>query len=122
MSLYNISNYFFLSRFPKDQELRDQWVAAMRRENYTPSKSAVLCSIHFLEQDLDRTSLCVVRVREGAIPKVFEAFPPLKRNTSQRKPPVKRLKLEPSTSKVTEPAIDSPSKLDEKTTHRSNEI
>ena len=86
-------------------------MAAVRRENYTPSKSAVLCSSHFLEQDLDRTSLCCVRVREGAIPKVFEAFPThLKRKTIQRKPPAKRLKLEPSTSKVTEPAVeDSPS-------------
>ena len=69
-------------------------MAAVRRENYTPSKSAVLCSSHFLEQDLDRTSLCCVRVREGAIPKVFEAFPThLKRKTIQRKPPAKRLKL-----------------------------
>jgi hypothetical protein len=31
-------------RFPSNPETRKHWIAAVRRENFTPSKSAVLCS------------------------------------------------------------------------------
>ncbi|ELU11442.1 hypothetical protein CAPTEDRAFT_193843 [Capitella teleta] len=61
-------------KFPRCPGLRKKWIAATRRENFTPSKFAVLCSCHFLEKDMDRTSLSCVRVREGAIPSVFSAL------------------------------------------------
>lgn len=64
----------------------------MRRENFTPTKYTVLCSKHFREEDIDRTSLSVVRIRNGAVPCIFEAFPKhLKENIHpKRKPPKNR--------------------------------
>lgn len=64
----------------------------MRRENFTPSKYAVLCVKHFREEDLDRTSLSCVRLRENVVPSVFPAFPDhLKQKAvSRRKPPKER--------------------------------
>lgn len=43
-------------RFPRNVELRQRWIDAVRRDNFVPSKTAVLCSAHFAEEDLDRTS------------------------------------------------------------------
>jgi hypothetical protein len=47
----------------------------VRRKNFVPSSTAVLCSRHFREEDINRTSLCKVRLRENAVPSVFPAFP-----------------------------------------------
>ncbi|ELU09447.1 hypothetical protein CAPTEDRAFT_200312 [Capitella teleta] len=40
-----------------------------------PSKRATLCSRHFTEEDMDRSSLCKVRLREKAIPSIFPEYP-----------------------------------------------
>jgi hypothetical protein len=45
----------------------------VRRKDFVPSNSAVLCSLHFREEDIDRTSLCQVRIRENAVPSIFPA-------------------------------------------------
>ena len=34
--------------FPADKELRSKWIAAVRRENWTPNESTVICSDHFV--------------------------------------------------------------------------
>jgi hypothetical protein len=65
----------FCCSFPKDPKLRQQWIAAVRRKDYVPSASAVLCTKHFKPEDVDRTSLCCVRIRDNAVPSVFPAFP-----------------------------------------------
>ena len=64
----------WLYRFPKNGTLRSRWVSALRRDNFVPSKSAVLCSEHFKAEDFDRTSQCVVRMKIGVIPSVFLCF------------------------------------------------
>ncbi|KAH6946681.1 hypothetical protein HPB50_014544 [Hyalomma asiaticum] len=33
--------------FPRDDALRKQWISAIRRDNWTPSKHATVCSDHF---------------------------------------------------------------------------
>ncbi|XP_050707935.1 THAP domain-containing protein 6-like [Eriocheir sinensis] len=43
-------------RFPRDEVLRRKWILATRRLNFNPSRSAVLCSRHFVEEDFDRTT------------------------------------------------------------------
>ncbi|XP_030078505.1 THAP domain-containing protein 2 [Microcaecilia unicolor] len=78
-------------RFPSDPVLRQNWITAIRREYFVPSKSAVLCSKHFREEDIDRTSLLVVRLREGAVPSIFDACPShLRPAKKTRKPPKSR--------------------------------
>ncbi|XP_065667768.1 uncharacterized protein LOC136088050 [Hydra vulgaris] len=74
-------------------ELRQKWITALRRDDYNdPHKSAVFCSRHFPESDMDKTSLSCVRVRHGAIPSIFEAFPSyLKKTKPVRKAPKIRI-------------------------------
>ncbi|XP_030046207.1 uncharacterized protein LOC115460579 [Microcaecilia unicolor] len=61
-------------RFPSDPVLRQRWLTEIRRENFVPSKFTVLCSKHFREEDMDRTSMSIVRLRVGAVPSIFD-FP-----------------------------------------------
>ncbi|KAG8287371.1 THAP protein [Homalodisca vitripennis] len=58
---YGCNNRGKIESFPADEELRRQWVNAVKREKWTPSKHSRLCSVHFREEDLDRTLL---RVKE----------------------------------------------------------
>jgi len=69
---WNICIYV-LCRFPKDEEIRRQWVVNVRRENWKATDSSVLCSSHFEEGCFDRTGQ-TVRLRDGAIPTIFD-FP-----------------------------------------------
>lgn len=34
-------------KFPKDKTVSKQWLAAIRRDNYTPSKHSRVCKKHF---------------------------------------------------------------------------
>ncbi|GBO24173.1 hypothetical protein AVEN_193848-1 [Araneus ventricosus] len=61
--------------FPKDETRRVSWINAVRRKNWVPSSASRLCSDHFPEHMMDRTSLACVRLREGAVPSIFK-FPP----------------------------------------------
>mgnify|MGYP003530314190 FL=1 len=40
-----------LHSFPRDPELREQWIRANLREDFKPSKNFKLCSLHFRECD-----------------------------------------------------------------------
>lgn len=95
------------NRFPKNEEFRKKWANATKRKDWQPTKWSHLCSSHFREEDIDRTSVSCVRIREGAIPSIFplvsevkERFP-LKRNTddiaigsTSGESPTKKLKTE----------------------------
>ncbi|XP_046383548.1 uncharacterized protein LOC124154082 isoform X2 [Ischnura elegans] len=63
-------------RFPQDSERRAAWMKAVRRKNWTPSTNSFLCSEHFLPEDMDRTSLSNVRLRDNAVPSVFPGHAP----------------------------------------------
>ncbi|XP_064482950.1 uncharacterized protein LOC135395788 [Ornithodoros turicata] len=54
--------------FPREPCLRLQWVNAVGRQDWTPTKNSAVCSAHFRNVDFDRTSLSRVRLREGAVP------------------------------------------------------
>ncbi|TKS84919.1 THAP domain-containing protein 6 [Collichthys lucidus] len=56
--------------FPKDEELRKQWEAAVGRKGFSASRAATLCSEHFRPEDFDRTGQ-TVRLRVGVVPSVF---------------------------------------------------
>ncbi|KAE8285325.1 THAP domain-containing protein 6 [Larimichthys crocea] len=57
-------------KFPKDEELRKQWEAAVGRKGFSASRSSSLCSEHFGPEHFDRTGQ-TVRIRAGVVPSVF---------------------------------------------------
>ncbi|XP_076033984.1 THAP domain-containing protein 1-like isoform X1 [Oratosquilla oratoria] len=77
--------------FPRSKpEIMKRWIVNLRRDNYKPSKYAVLCSNHFEEHCFDRTGQ-TVRLRDNAVPTLFK-FPAqlVKPVSKRRKPPVNR--------------------------------
>ncbi|XP_064472916.1 THAP domain-containing protein 1-like [Ornithodoros turicata] len=54
--------------FPRDESLGLQWVNAIGRPVWVPTKYSRVCSKHFRNEDFDRTSLTRVRLREGSVP------------------------------------------------------
>lgn len=54
-------------RFPVNEQLRDKWIKACRRANWMPSKTSVLCSEHFDESQIDRSSLLSVRLLKNVV-------------------------------------------------------
>merc|ERR1739848_932089 len=59
--------------FPKDPELQNDWIVAIRRENFKPTTSSRVCEIHFNRDDFippkNPSKLHVVkRLRENCIP------------------------------------------------------
>uniref|UniRef100_A0A1B6D8R6 THAP-type domain-containing protein n=1 Tax=Clastoptera arizonana TaxID=38151 RepID=A0A1B6D8R6_9HEMI len=51
-----------------------KWTLAVKRKDWVPSKWSKICSAHFREADVDRTVHNCIRIREGAIPKIFPAI------------------------------------------------
>ena len=43
--------------FPKNDIIRQQWINAVNRKNWEPSKNSRLCSVHFLEGDFQLNCL-----------------------------------------------------------------
>ncbi|XP_063042118.1 THAP domain-containing protein 6-like [Engraulis encrasicolus] len=70
-------------RFPKAEKARKQWEEAFLEKGFKACSSAMLCNKHFREEDMDRTGQ-TVRIREGAIPTIFD-FPPHLQKLAQRK-------------------------------------
>ena len=55
-----------LHNFPSDESARKQWTKAIRRKNYSPGKTAKICSLHFHECDFvnEYTDTNVTRKRK----------------------------------------------------------
>ncbi|XP_046979729.1 protein bric-a-brac 1-like isoform X7 [Schistocerca americana] len=78
---YNVN----LFSFPKDVALRQQWIAAIPRDNFEPSIHTKVCQLHFEEGDIRRETgyfrtesgtthslaLQRPRLRPGAVPRIF---------------------------------------------------
>lgn len=47
---------------------------AVRRKNWIPSKYNKLCSTHFPEDMIDRTSLSCVSLHENAVPSILDFY------------------------------------------------
>ncbi|XP_031343245.1 THAP domain-containing protein 1-like isoform X1 [Photinus pyralis] len=60
-------------RFPTDNNLMAQWIRAIGREKFTPTKHSVICGEHFKEADFLRKVPKKV-LKNDAIPSVFD-FP-----------------------------------------------
>ncbi|XP_050505327.1 THAP domain-containing protein 2-like [Diabrotica virgifera virgifera] len=60
--------------FPKDVKRREAWIQFVNKENWEPRKGSKLCTRHFEERHVDRTSLAhPIRLRENAIPTIGES-------------------------------------------------
>ncbi|XP_050515850.1 THAP domain-containing protein 2 isoform X3 [Diabrotica virgifera virgifera] len=57
-------------RFPKDPEHRKKWITFVNRGAWVPTTYSVLCSKHFSEKYIDRTSRSFVRLRDNAVPTI----------------------------------------------------
>ncbi|XP_054637995.1 THAP domain-containing protein 1-like [Dunckerocampus dactyliophorus] len=74
-------------RFPHcNAQLLKQWVVNMRRNGWIPAARSQLCSSHFTEENFDRTGQ-TVRLRQNAVPTVFDFPDHLLKNSARRKPP-----------------------------------
>ncbi|XP_011866751.1 PREDICTED: uncharacterized protein LOC105561407 [Vollenhovia emeryi] len=58
--------------FPSDPVRKAEWIRILGLENKIISNRSRLCSLHFKEKHIDRTSLVCVRLRENAVPHIFE--------------------------------------------------
>ncbi|XP_049863173.1 THAP domain-containing protein 6-like isoform X8 [Schistocerca gregaria] len=71
--------------FPKDSARKSLWIKALRRIDWKPTKHSRICSLHFREVDIDRTSLSNVRIRCGAVPCIFSSFPSYMQNAVKQR-------------------------------------
>ena len=71
---------------PKDKEIRKKWIQAIPREDWTPSASARICSLHFEEEDFvkertdsnpnrQRGELQRRRLKPNVVPHIFPNCP-----------------------------------------------
>ncbi|XP_031344665.1 THAP domain-containing protein 1-like isoform X2 [Photinus pyralis] len=59
-----------INKFPMDENLKAQWIGAIHRENFTPTKHSVICGEHFKEADFLRKVPTNV-LNNDAVPSVF---------------------------------------------------
>lgn len=73
LTMYLLKSY---CSFPfKRPEILKLWIQAVRRENWTPSKTSRLCGEHFLPSDyVVKPGLTAKLLKPDAIPSVF-SFP-----------------------------------------------
>ncbi|CAH1993829.1 unnamed protein product [Acanthoscelides obtectus] len=61
-------------RIPTDPNMRKLWLHAIRRENFTPSTTTVICKKHFTSGDYEVSVHGNKALKKVAVPSVFD-FP-----------------------------------------------
>ncbi|XP_029650480.1 uncharacterized protein LOC115223897 [Octopus sinensis] len=74
--------------FPKDAIQRQCWLLGMKRENYWPSETSVLCSNHFEPDCFDQIGQ-TTQLRKDAIPTIFKTTNSLKKLSTSIQPMLK---------------------------------
>lgn len=72
-------------RIPKDPNLRKLWLLAIRRVNFTPSKTTVICEKHFTPEDYEVNVHGNEVLKKSAVPSVFDFPAHLKKESKQRR-------------------------------------
>ncbi|CAH1954426.1 unnamed protein product [Acanthoscelides obtectus] len=88
-----------LQRIPRDPNMRKLWLHAIRRENFTPSTTTVICEKHFTPEDYEVSVHGNKVLKNVAVPSVFDFPAYLKKEPSYRR--VLKRKHEESNSKAT---------------------
>ena len=84
--IYNDS-FICKFRFPKDVAVRQQWLREIRRENFTPSGTSVICSDQFEESCNVATAQLRRKLQTGAVPTIFKLPEHLMKVPNERKHP-----------------------------------
>lgn len=90
----------------------------MRRQDWKPTQYSRLCSVHFEERYLDKTSKNSNRLRENAVPTIFPGFPSYYQNRSRVRPISKHV-LRDASSKSNS---NTPSAIEDKSPSASDVI
>ncbi|XP_035210868.1 uncharacterized protein LOC118185167 [Stegodyphus dumicola] len=75
--------------FPKNEDLKIEWLSAIQRKDFSPKKSSKVCELHFKESDfkveasafdskngiLISAPLQVRRLKENTVPSIFKDYP-----------------------------------------------
>lgn len=73
-------------KFPKEETLKNKWISVIRRPDFTPSSSSVVCIKHFDDDDIIRyhtsngkiiteSPLKYLKIKTDAFPRIFTHFP-----------------------------------------------
>ncbi|CAH1975710.1 unnamed protein product [Acanthoscelides obtectus] len=92
-------------RIPTDPNMRKLWLIAIRRVNFTPSTSTVICEKHFTPDDYEVNVHGNRVLKKSAVPSVFDFPAHLKKKPTAQRRVLKR-KREESTSKETDQTLD----------------
>lgn len=62
-----------VSRFPKNIEIKNAWILAIRRAKWKPTIYSVVCSEHFEDSDFNRVpDRKQTKLKQNAVPSVFK--------------------------------------------------
>ena len=92
--------------FPlKDPQLLKEWVVAVKRKNFTPTKNHRLCSNHFSQSDYDDTGFRR-KLKHGIVPSIFSFPAHLQKsvtavNVKTRRVPVRTIPIPPASLTTT---------------------
>ncbi|CAH1983970.1 unnamed protein product [Acanthoscelides obtectus] len=90
-------------RIPRDPNMRKLRLHAIRRENFTPSTTTVICEKHFTPEDYEVSVHGNKVLKKVAVPSVFDFPAYLKKEPSHRR--VLKRKHEESYPKATEQTL-----------------
>ncbi|XP_014667352.1 PREDICTED: THAP domain-containing protein 2-like isoform X1 [Priapulus caudatus] len=83
-------------KFPKDDQRRKEWTESLRRKDFQPSEASSLCSEHFTDDCFDRTGQ-TVRLRDTAIPSIYNFPGQFKVALCQKKKSISKKKCQSKT-------------------------
>lgn len=72
--ILNLSSVYYLLisiRFPKNIQLKSQWVKAVGRDDWQPSKTSRLCSKHFVAEHFFKSRSGRLKLHPNSLPTVF---------------------------------------------------
>lgn len=72
-------------RIPNNPKLRKLWLIAIRRVNFTPSKTTTICEKHFTPEDYEINVHGNRVLKKSVVPSVFDFPAHLKKEHKQRR-------------------------------------